>query len=53
MRRNRNISNIINGGPALDLVSAVERFVYRTPLDGNEAIHFEELDQDLLQYALA
>ncbi|MFM2661474.1 HNH endonuclease [Vibrio chagasii] len=53
MRRNRNISNIINGGPALDLVSTVERFVYRTPLDDNEAAHFEELNEYLLEYAFA
>ena len=52
MPRNRNVSNIINGGPALDLVSTTERFVYRTPLSTNEAAHFEELEQDLLQYAL-
>lgn len=52
MRRNKNMSNIISGGPALDLVSAVERFVYRTPVDRNEELHFEELDRDLLHYAL-
>lgn len=46
------MSNIISGGPALDLVSAVERFVYRTPVDRNEELHFEELDRDLLHYAL-
>lgn len=52
MRRSRNIRNIVSGGPAIDLISAVERFIYRTPLDENEANHFDELDEDLLQYAL-
>ena len=52
MQRNRNVSNIINGGPALGLVSTVERFVYRAPIDRNEEVHFEDLDRDLLQYAL-
>ncbi|ENY6168428.1 HNH endonuclease [Vibrio fluvialis] len=52
MRRNRNIENVVSGGPALDLVSTVERFVYRQPFDANEACHFEELENDLLNYAL-
>jgi hypothetical protein len=52
MRRNRNISNIISGGPALDLVSTLERFIYRTPMDDNEEVHFQEIDEYLQDYAL-
>lgn len=44
MKRGKNVSGIISGGPALDLISTVERFVYRTPLDESERIHFEDID---------
>ncbi|WP_189459412.1 HNH endonuclease [Jeongeupia chitinilytica] len=52
MRRNRNISSIISGGPSIDLISAVERFVYRNPIDQNESVCFSEIDDDLLRIAL-
>lgn len=44
MRRSRNIGGIISGGPAIELISTIERFVYRTPLDENERLIFEDLD---------
>ncbi|HCG6133607.1 TPA: HNH endonuclease [Vibrio parahaemolyticus] len=52
MRRNRNVSSAISGGPALELISAVERFVYRSPIDQNEEVLFEEINEDLLGYSL-
>ncbi len=50
MRRSRNVSGIISGGPSIELVSTIERFVYKTPIDENERLHFEDLD--LLKIAL-
>ncbi|WP_339435303.1 HNH endonuclease signature motif containing protein [Pseudomonas orientalis] len=44
MRRSKNISGIISGGPSLDLVLAVERFVYRKSIDENERVEFENID---------
>lgn len=53
MSRNRNVNSIVNGGPAVELVSAVERFVYRRPSHENERYHFEELyEEDFLNYCL-
>lgn len=53
MSRNRNISSVVNGGPAIELISAVERFVYRRPNHANEGYHFEDLYEDeFLEYCL-
>lgn len=53
MSRNRNINSIVNGGPAVELVSAVERFVYRRPSHDNEGEHFKELyEEDFVNYCL-
>ncbi|MCP4485772.1 MAG: HNH endonuclease [Gammaproteobacteria bacterium] len=44
MRRNRNDSNIVSGGPAIELISTVERFVYSSSVDENETLMFDEID---------
>jgi hypothetical protein len=43
MNRNRNVSGRIGGGPAIDLISMIERYVYKSPIDENERIYFEDL----------
>ncbi|MEE1994021.1 HNH endonuclease signature motif containing protein [Pseudomonas syringae pv. syringae] len=50
MKRNRNVGGLVIGGPSNDLVSAVERLVYRRPIDENERVEFEFFD--LKQVAL-
>lgn len=49
--RNRNVSGIVSGGPALDLVALLERYVFQMPLDEGERVIFGEID--LKSYALA
>lgn len=44
MKRYRNAANIVSGGPAYELILAVERYVYNAPDSSNEAIHHEEID---------
>ncbi|WP_322845023.1 HNH endonuclease signature motif containing protein [Pseudomonas sp. B33.4] len=44
MKRNRNVGGVVIGGPSNDLVSAVERFVYRRPIDEGEKVEFEFID---------
>lgn len=52
-KRNRNIDSIIKGGPAIELVSIAERFVYQRPGHDTERFHFEELyKEDFLDYCL-
>ena len=53
MSRNKNVNSVVNGGPAVELVSAVERFVYMRSSNENEVYHFEELyEEDFLNYCL-
>lgn len=53
MSRNRNINSIVNGGPAIELISAVERFVYRRPIHDDEGEHFKYLyEEEFLDYCL-
>lgn len=52
MRRDLNIDHDVIGGPALELVLAIERYVYRNPSDKNEEVIFQQLDDELLIYAL-
>ncbi|MCV4270952.1 HNH endonuclease [Pseudomonas capsici] len=44
------MGGLVIGGPSNDLVSAVERFVYRRPIDESERVEFEFID--LKQVAL-
>lgn len=53
MSRNRNIDFSVNGGPAIELMLAAERFVYGQPHSENEGLHFDELyEEDFLDYCL-
>ncbi|MDC7701412.1 HNH endonuclease [Vogesella indigofera] len=44
MARYRNVANKISGGPAYDLILAVERYVYNYPSSSNESIHHQDID---------
>ncbi|MBJ2099272.1 HNH endonuclease [Serratia ureilytica] len=52
MKGHRNTSHEITGGPTLELISMVERYVYRSPLCEDENLIFQEINQSLIDYAL-
>jgi hypothetical protein len=52
MKAHSNIPHEITGGPTLELLSMVERYVYRSPLCEDEKLIFQEIDEKLIDYAV-
>ena len=52
MARIRNIDKTVSSGPTVELIYITERFIYDAPLNENEASHFQELNEELIKYAL-